>query len=179
MASRSSNPPLLPRAFRAWPLAWPSPSGPLGWQRSPGSTARRRRVPRSGMRSTVEAGGGQPGQCAAFRPGGCDILPATGAFGATLTAWSWCWQARQRGYGGNRRRPVTGGAVRGSRRAVGLASEGRGGSCRPATARPRVNPDRLRRGTLAALSPQLLAPVLAAYGRDCQAWRAEGAPLKP
>jgi hypothetical protein len=22
-----------PRADRAWPLAWPSPSGPLGWQR--------------------------------------------------------------------------------------------------------------------------------------------------
>ena len=39
------------------------------------------------------------------------------------------------GYGGDRRRPVTGGAVRGSRRAIGLASEGRGGSCRPATAR--------------------------------------------
>jgi hypothetical protein len=56
------------------------------------------------------------------------------------------------GYGWNRRRPVTGGAVRGSRRAVGLASEGRGGSCRPATARPRVNPGRLRRVTLAALS---------------------------
>jgi len=35
------------------------------------------------------------------------------------------------GYGGDRRRPVTGGAVRGSRRAVGLASEGRGESCRP------------------------------------------------
>ena len=30
------------------------------------------------------------------------------------------------GYGGDRRRPVTGGAVRGSRRAVGLPSEGRG-----------------------------------------------------
>jgi hypothetical protein len=40
------------------------------------------------------------------------------------------------GYGGNRRRPVTGGAVGGSRRAVGLASEGRGESCRPATALP-------------------------------------------
>jgi hypothetical protein len=40
------------------------------------------------------------------------------------------------GYGGDRRRPVTGGAGRGSRRAVGLASEGRGESCRPATARP-------------------------------------------
>jgi hypothetical protein len=24
-----------PRAYRAWPVAWPSPSGPLGWQRSP------------------------------------------------------------------------------------------------------------------------------------------------
>ena len=68
------------------------------------------------------------------------------------------------GYGGDRRRPVTGGAVRGSRRAVGLASEGRGESCRPATARPRVNPGRLRRVTLAALSPQLLVPVLAVHG---------------
>ena len=35
------------------------------------------------------------------------------------------------GYGGDRGRPVTGAAVRGSRRAVGLASEGRGESCRP------------------------------------------------
>jgi integrase len=26
--------------LRPWPLAWLSPSGPLGWQRSPGSTAR-------------------------------------------------------------------------------------------------------------------------------------------
>jgi hypothetical protein len=49
-----------PRVFRAGPLAWPSPSGPLGWQRSPGSTARRRRVPHSGMRSTVEAGVASP-----------------------------------------------------------------------------------------------------------------------
>ena len=35
------------------------------------------------------------------------------------------------GYGGDPRWPVTGAAVRGSRRAVGLASEGRGESCRP------------------------------------------------
>ena len=68
------------------------------------------------------------------------------------------------GYGGDRRRPVTGGAVRGSRRAVGLASEGRGESCRPATARPRVNPSRLRRVTLAAHPSRLLAPVLAVHG---------------
>jgi hypothetical protein len=75
-------------------------------------------------------------------------------------------------YGGDRRRPVTGGAVRGSRRAVGLASEGRGESCRPATARPRVNPGHLRRITLAALPSQLLAPVLAAHGQT----RRPGAP---
>ena len=44
--------------FRAWPSAWPSPSGPLGWQRSPGSTARRRRVPRSNAASLSRAAGG-------------------------------------------------------------------------------------------------------------------------
>jgi len=26
----------------------------------------------------------------------CDILPATGALGATSTAWPWYWRARQR-----------------------------------------------------------------------------------
>jgi hypothetical protein len=79
----------------------------------------------------------------------------------------------------DRRRPVTGGAVRGSRRAVGLASEGRGESCRPATAGPRVNPGRLRPVTPAAHLPRLLGSVLAVRGQDDQAWRAEGAPLKP
>ena len=82
------------------------------------------------------------------------------------------------GYGGDRRRPVTGAAVRGSRRAVGLASKGRGeaaarngeipGEPRPPTA-----------VTLAALPSRLLARVLAAHGRGRQARRAEGAPLKP
>ena len=69
------------------------------------------------------------------------------------------------GYGGDRRRPVTGGAVRGSRRAVGLASEGRGEAAAPQRRDPRLNPCRLRRFTLAAHSPQLLASVLAVYGR--------------
>ena len=85
-----------PRARRAWPLAWPSPSGPLGWQRSPGSTARRRRVPRSGMRSTVEAGGASPDNARRSGPVGCDFFAALGAPGASASAWSWCWRARQR-----------------------------------------------------------------------------------
>ncbi len=69
------------------------------------------------------------------------------------------------GYGGDRRRPVTGVAVRGSRRAVGLASEGRGESCRPATARPPGEPQPPTGGSPWPLFPsQLLAPVLAVHG---------------
>ena len=55
------------------------------------------------------------------------------------------------GYGGDRRWPVTGGAVRGSRRAVGLASEGRGEAAAPQRRDPRLNRGRLRRVTLAAI----------------------------
>jgi hypothetical protein len=44
------------------------------------------------------------------------------------------------GYGGNRRQSVTRDAVRGSRRAVGLASEGRGEAAAPQRRDPRVNP---------------------------------------
>jgi hypothetical protein len=39
----------------------------------------------------------RPGQCAAFRPGDCGILPATGAPRARVTARPCCWRARQRG----------------------------------------------------------------------------------
>ena len=62
---------------------------------------------------------------------GCDTFTAPGAPGARVTAWPWCWRARPRGYGGDRMRPVTRDAVRGSRRAVGLASEGRGEAAAP------------------------------------------------
>jgi hypothetical protein len=76
------------------------------------------------------------------------------------------------GYGGDRRRPVTGGAVRGSRRAVGLASEGRGERLPPHNGETRrLNPGRLWRVTLAALPSRLLASVLTARGQGCQAWR--------
>ena len=79
------------------------------------------------------------------------------------------------GYGGDRRRPVTGVPCAAARRAVGLASEGRGEAAAPQRRNPRVNPGGLRRVTLAA---RLLAPVLAAHGRARQARRAEGAPGK-
>jgi hypothetical protein len=83
------------------------------------------------------------------------------------------------GYGGDRRRPVTRGCrARQLAASVGLASEGRGESCRPVTARPRVNLGRLRRVTLAAHPSRLLASVLVVHGRGRQARRAGGAPLK-
>jgi hypothetical protein len=50
------------RAFWAWPLAWPSPSGPLGRQRSPGSRvgARAHRRGDATGGSALDAGGADP-----------------------------------------------------------------------------------------------------------------------
>ena len=60
-------------------------------------------------------------------------LPARA--GVRVPPWPWYWRARQRDTAGTAGGRSLGGAVSGSRRAVGLASEGRGESCRPATAR--------------------------------------------
>ena len=70
-------------------------------------------------------------------------------------------------YGGDRRRPVTGGAVRGSSaRLVGFRPKG---ATKKLPLRndesPRLIPGRLRRVTLAAHPSRLLAPVLAVHGR--------------
>jgi hypothetical protein len=82
------------------------------------------------------------------------------------------------GYGGDRRRPVTGGAVRGSRRAVGLASEGRGEAAAPQRRDPQVEPRPSTAGHPGRSFPHNCSrSILAAYGRGRQARRAEGAPL--
>jgi hypothetical protein len=77
------------------------------------------------MRSTVEAGGASPDN--ARRSGPVAVtssrLPAPLRERVGLVV---ALAGAAAGYGEDRRRPVTGGAVRGSRRAVGLASEGRG-----------------------------------------------------
>jgi hypothetical protein len=111
-------------AYRARPLAWPSPSGPQGWQRSPRSTARRRRVPRNGMRSTVEAGGADPDN--ARRPGPVPVTfrLAIGAPGARRPA--------RPARGAHDPRRVTAGRV--LRRGAGHRRDGQ----RPATMRARA-----------------------------------------
>ena len=94
---------------------------------------------------------GRPGQCAAFRP-------VAVTFSGDRRIWrdadglAVVLAGAAAGYGGDRRRPVTGVAVRGSRRVRRARVRRTRRSCRPATARPRVNPGRLWRITLAAHS---------------------------
>ena len=144
-----------PRAFRAWPLAWPSPSGPLGWQRLRRSRAgpedRFCEAVRNDLRVPLTPEG--PARTMSGVPAGS--LSHLHGFRRT-------WRERDgppgvlagaaAGYGEDRRRPVTGAAVSGSRRAVGLTPEGRGEAAAPQRRGPRVNLGRLRRVALAALS---------------------------
>jgi hypothetical protein len=128
------------------------------------------------MRSTVEAGGADPDN--ARRSGPVAVTsPRRSAYLRARDGLAVVLAGAAAGYGGDRRRPVTGAAVRGSRRAVGLASEGRGESCRPATARPPGEPRPPTAGHPGRSSPLLLAyaPRCSRPGR--QARRAEGAPL--
>ena len=150
-----------PRAIRAWPLAWPSPSGPPGRQRSP----RARVGPEDAFCGAIFAERlerifgcpcgwrGRHGQCAAFRPADCDFHPATGVPSATMTAWSCsCGAVTGAVDGGDRLRPVAGEAVRGSRRGRRARVRRTRRSCRPATARPR-RPGRLPSVTRPLCSP--------------------------
>src|SRR6266516_445303 len=59
-----------PRADRAWPLAWPSPPGPLGWQRLQGQgSALAQQATR--RRRALDAGGASPDN--ARRPAPVDV----------------------------------------------------------------------------------------------------------
>jgi hypothetical protein len=132
-----------PRAFRAGPSAWPSPSGPQGWQRSPGSTARRRRVPRSGMRSTVEAGGASP-----------DNARRSGPVSVTLSLGDWRTWAMPTGLASSRsERPTA--RYGGVCAAAGVRGVGAGAAARDGALsrkRKRAAARHLRRGSLSSLA---------------------------
>ena len=120
---------------------------------------------------------GRPGQCAAFRPGGCD----------TSRRSAHSARARRSGRGaGGRGSGIRRGPQAAGHRGCRARQPPRRRACVRRTRRklpprdgetPRLNPGRLRWVTLAALPSRLLAPVPAVHGRGRQAWRAEGAPL--
>ena len=121
------------------------------------------------------AGGADPDT--ARRSGPLAVTSSTAS--PAMTAWSWCWRARQWDTAGTAFGRSPWGAVRGSRHAWGAsAQKARRKAAAPQRRDPRLNPGRLRRVTLAAFPPQLLASVLAVHGWGRQARRAEGAPLK-
>jgi hypothetical protein len=154
-----------PRAIRAWPLAWPSPSGPLGRQR-----LRRSRVGpedpfceavRKDLRVplTLE---GPTWTMRGVPSGACDTLFRRSAHSARCHRPGRGAGGRGSGIRRGPQRPVTWGAVRGSRRAWwASAQRARRKAAAPQRRDPRLNPGRLRRVTLAAHPPQLLAPILA------------------
>jgi hypothetical protein len=82
------------------------------------------------------------------------------------------------GYGEDRKRPVTGGAVRGSspRRRARVRRTRR--KLPPRNGEPPGEPRPPTASHPGRSSPRLLAPVLAVHGRGRQARRAGGAPLK-
>jgi len=83
------------------PRAWPSPSGPPGRLRArvgPGD-AFCGAVCAERLESIFGCPCGWRGrsvQCATFRPGPYDTFTVSGASGVEVTAWPWCWWARQR-----------------------------------------------------------------------------------
>ena len=104
------------RRARSGPGLWPGPRRQARWA---GRGLRRSRA------GALDAGGADPDNARHFGP----VVVTSPGY--------WCtWRdvdglvvvsaGAAAGYGGDRRRPVTGDAVRGRRRAVGLASEGRG-----------------------------------------------------
>jgi hypothetical protein len=145
-----------PRAYRARPPAWPSPPGPLGWQRLQGQGSARRDATGG---SALDAGGASPDNARRTGPAGCGTFTATAALGATLTAWQWCWRA----HGSRiRRGPQAAGhrecrARQPPRRRTCVRRTRR--SCRPASARPPVGPWPPTAGHPGRFPSRLFAPV--------------------
>jgi hypothetical protein len=158
-----------PRAFRAWPLAWPSPSGPLGWQGLQGQRRAEGASRIAGCEAPLRLEGparrmrGVPVPITVHFDSDRRIRRDADRLVVVLAGVA-------TGYGGDHGRPVTGVPCE-ARRRVRRAIVRRTRAKRAAQQRrvPRVNPCRLRRVTLAALSLPLLAPVLAA--RSPSRWR--------
>ena len=141
-----------PRAFGAGPLAWPSPSGPLGGRGLQGQ----RRAAGASRAAGCEAPLRLEGPTQTMRgvpvPVGCDIVPAIGALGVRVTVWPSCWGARQRIRRGPQAAGHGGVPCAAAAAPKGLRPKDAAKAAAPRRRDPRVNPGRLWRVTLAALS---------------------------
>jgi hypothetical protein len=127
------------------------PAGPV---EAPGSTARRRRVPRSGMRSTVEAGGTGPDNVRRSGTGDWTFRQATGASGASMTAWSCSRGAASAAVtAGTGLRPVAGQPCATAAAPVGLPPGRARAKLPPRNGETPGNPGRFRPVILAAHCP--------------------------
>jgi hypothetical protein len=140
-----------PRAFRAWPLAWPSPSGPLGRQR-----LRRSRA------GALDAGGADLDNARRSVPVAVTFRTAIGALGASVTAWPCPCGAALGRDGGDRLRPVPGQPCAAARRAVELPPEGRDEKLPPGNGETPGDPCRLSPVT----RPLYSSPVARASSRS-------------
>jgi hypothetical protein len=151
---------------------------PAGAVEAPGSTARRRRIPRSGMRSTVDAGGAAPDNARRSDPATVTLSGAPiGAPGARVTAG----QSLQVRYRELRRGPHaagTGAAERGSRRVRRASVRRTRAKLPPRDGESPGEPQPLTPGHPAASLPGCShLPSKSRPGRQVR--RAEGVPLKP
>jgi hypothetical protein len=158
-------------------LAWPSPPGPLGWQRLRGQGRAERVHATAG--SALEAGGASPDNARRTGPG-----PATRS---RRSAHPVRRSRPGRGAGGRgsgiRREPQAAGhrgAVRGlpPRRRACVRRTRRSGPPRNGET-PRLNPRRDGGSPSPLIPSHLLASAPRCSRPGPQAWRAGGAPLKP
>jgi hypothetical protein len=109
-----------------------------------------------------------------------DIFTSSGASGATLTAWPWCWRARQRDTAGTAAAGHRGMPCAAADAAMGSRPKDAAKSCRPATASPQVEPWPLTAAHSGRSFPlNCSCPLSLLHGLGRQARRAEGAPLMP
>jgi len=173
------------RRARFGPGLWPGPRRQARWvgrglQRSrAGPEDRFCEAFRNDLRVPLTLEGADPDNARRSGPRRCDILPATGAIGVTLTAWPWCWRARQQDTAGPQAAGHLGCRARPAAASVGPTSEGRERSGPPRDGESPVEPQPVRRVTLAALSLDCSRPIRRFSRPGRQARRAEGAPLKP
>jgi hypothetical protein len=125
------------RRVRFGPGLWPGPRRQARWAGRGSRVKGARRDATEG--SALDAGGASPDNARRTGPGAVHLFRDRRTW-RDVDGLVVVLAGAAAGYGGNRMRPVTGGAVRGSRRVRRACVRRTRRNCRPATARPRGEP---------------------------------------